>query len=226
MDLERFPQGGTQFWNLQSCSENIWNGLLNLEVIHSFFCCDFHCLWWKCHTSYWHCVLVHHHEETFKLIWNSPWELPPDTPMGIQNSSRHPRSNMSGNSPHTHPIPTEHGHLFGHTLVTCRWQIKAQPYSFCSQSFGGDEILVVIVVSIPAEYVINLCELFLLCQNAFAAGPARNNTPFPGSTASASWSSITERSASSTCFSLISVRGRPQHDGPSATIALMACVSP
>ena len=51
-----------------------------------------------------------------------------------------------------------------------------------------------------------------------------NNTPSPGSTAPASWSSITERSASSACFSLKSVRGRPQHDGPSATIALMTCV--
>ena len=64
----------------------------------------------------------------------------------------------------------------------------------------------------------------LLSQYAFAADPARNNTPTPGLTASTSWSSIIERSASAACFSLTLVRGRPQHDGPSATIASMTCV--
>ena len=64
----------------------------------------------------------------------------------------------------------------------------------------------------------------LLSQHAFAAGPARNNTPSPGSTASTSRSSIIERSASAACFSLTLMRGRPQDDGPSATIALMTCV--
>ena len=65
---------------------------------------------------------------------------------------------------------------------------------------------------------------FLLSQHAFAAGPARNNTPSPGSTASTSRSSIIERSASAECFSLTLVRGRPHHDGSSATIGLMTCV--
>ena len=106
----------------------------------------------------------------------------PTPSMGVQNSLRHPWSNISGNSPHDDPIPIEHpqsGFCLGHTLVTSRWQIKAQPYSFCSQSLGGDEILLITVVSIPVEYFINVCELFLIKPARVCRWPSKEQHTFP-----------------------------------------------
>ena len=77
----------------------------------AFFCCDFRCLWWKCQTFYSLCVLVHHHEETFKPIWNPTREPPPDTPHGCPKFIKTPmKQHIRQQSPrrsHTNRTPCQ-----------------------------------------------------------------------------------------------------------------------
>ena len=91
---------------LRILGTDIWMSKLSTAS----FCCDFHCLWWKCHTFYPLCVLVHHHEETFKPIWNPTWELPPDTLHGCPKFIKTPmKQHIRQQSPrrsHTNRTPS------------------------------------------------------------------------------------------------------------------------
>ena len=107
----------------------------------------------------------------------------PIPPMGVQNSLRHPWSNISGNSPHDDPIPIDHPVrlLFGPLwwLGDDRSRLNRIASALNPFGGGGNEILLITMVSIPVEYFINVCELFLIKPVRVRRWPSKEQHTYP-----------------------------------------------
>ena len=161
---------GTDIWisKLSTASFAVTSAVYDGSVTHSI------------HFVYWS-TIMRKRSNRYGTLHGSPRPTPS---MGVKKSLRHPWRNISGNSPHDDLIPIEHpqsGFCLGHfgDLKMTDQGSTVQPLLSILLGGGGDEILLITVVSIPVEYFINVCELFPTKPARVCRWPSKEQHTYP-----------------------------------------------